>query len=68
MFEEPREKICRFCGTPWLVETILNERPQKCYATNVALNRFYRLGCAAFGRYGLPMGSHVPEDGKPDDA
>lgn len=66
LFEEQRELTCKFCGMKWLADTVLQEGPQKRFPSNVALNRFYRLGCAAFGRYGLPEGSHVPDDGEPD--
>lgn len=66
IYNEPVEKRCRFCGTTWLAETVLQEGPQKRFPSHVALARFARLGCAAFGRYGLEPGSHEPEDGESD--
>lgn len=67
IYNEPVEKTCRFCGARYLAETVLREGPQKRFPSHVALARFARLGCAAFGRYGLDPDSHQPDDGEPDE-
>lgn len=56
------EKHCRFCDYPWLASTVIDEQARKGYDAVQALKRFSRLGCAAFGRYGLEPGSHQPTD------